>query len=118
MPEPEEFRAPMADEPPAPTFGEAMAPEPASTPEPAVPASASSWRSRLGLPELQTRTRSNGGHKLHGLEGAAGGKTLEDSVKEMLRPMLQKWLDENMSRVLTQALREELEKSPQMRRGD
>jgi cell pole-organizing protein PopZ len=120
LPEPEDFPAPAADEPPATSFGEAaMAPpEPAPITEPSAPASASSWRSRLGLPELQTRTRSNGGHKLHGLESAAGGKTLEDSVKEMLRPMLQKWLDENMSRVLTQALREELEKSPQLRRGD
>lgn len=36
------------------------------------------------------------------------GQTLEDSVKEMLRPMLRQWLDENMSRVLTAALREEL----------
>ena len=39
----------------------------------------------------------------------ASSKTLEDSVKEMLRPMLRQWLDENMSRVLTAALREELE---------
>ncbi|MBE3108918.1 MAG: DUF2497 domain-containing protein, partial [Acidobacteria bacterium] len=39
----------------------------------------------------------------------AASKTLEDSVKEMLRPMLRQWLDENMSRVLTAALREELE---------
>ena len=40
---------------------------------------------------------------------SASSKTLEDSVKEMLRPMLRQWLDENMSRVLTAALREELE---------
>ena len=90
------------------------APESASAPTP------SSWRSRLGIPEFQPgRTlRGNGGsgHKYSSIETATG-QSLEDSVKEMLRPMLQKWLDENMSRVLTQALREELEKSP-ARRGE
>jgi cell pole-organizing protein PopZ len=45
--------------------------------------------------------RKNGSH-------GATPKSLEDSVKDMLRPMLQKWLDENMSRVLTAALKEEL----------
>jgi cell pole-organizing protein PopZ len=43
-------------------------------------------------------------------------KSLEDSVKEMLRPMLKQWLDENMQRVLTAALREELENSDMQRR--
>ncbi len=37
-----------------------------------------------------------------------GAKTLEDSVKEMLRPMLKEWLEENMPRVLDATLREEL----------
>jgi uncharacterized protein len=45
--------------------------------------------------------RKNGSH-------GATPKSLEDSIKDMLRPMLQKWLDENMSRVLTAALKEEL----------
>ena len=45
--------------------------------------------------------RKNGSH-------GAMPKSLEDSIKDMLRPMLQKWLDENMSRVLTAALKEEL----------
>jgi uncharacterized protein len=45
--------------------------------------------------------RKNGSH-------GAASKSLEDSIKDMLRPMLQKWLDENMSRVLTAALKEEL----------
>jgi cell pole-organizing protein PopZ len=37
---------------------------------------------------------------------------LEDSVKDMLRPMLRKWLDENMARVLTSALKDELRDNP------
>ena len=28
------------------------------------------------------------------------GKSLEDSVKDMLRPMLREWLDENMPRIV------------------
>jgi uncharacterized protein len=51
-------------------------------------------------PERQA-ARKNGSH-------GAPSKSLEDSIKDMLRPMLQKWLDENMSRVLTAALKEEL----------
>jgi len=44
-------------------------------------------------------TRTNGAH---------GHKTLEDSVKDMLRPMLRQWLDENMPRMVTAALKDEL----------
>jgi len=39
---------------------------------------------------------------------AMGGKTLEDSVKELLRPMLQEWLDKNMPRLVEAAMREEV----------
>jgi cell pole-organizing protein PopZ len=52
----------------------------------------------------------------HDYAGPVSSKSLEDSVKEMLRPMLKQWLDENMPRVLTAALREELENSD-VRRG-
>ncbi|MBM3543848.1 MAG: DUF2497 domain-containing protein [Alphaproteobacteria bacterium] len=39
-------------------------------------------------------------------------KTLEDSVKDMLRPMLRQWLDENMSRVVTAVLQDEIKNDP------
>lgn len=39
---------------------------------------------------------------------AAPGRTLEDSVKEMLRPMLREWLDDNMPRILEGAVKEEM----------
>ncbi len=39
---------------------------------------------------------------------AAGARTLEDTVAEMLRPMLRKWLDDNMPRIVEQAMRVEL----------
>jgi cell pole-organizing protein PopZ len=35
-------------------------------------------------------------------------KSLEDTIKEMLRPLLMQWLDENMPRIVNEALREEI----------
>jgi len=50
--------------------------------------------------------RSNGTHGISTLQ--TSNKTLEDSVKDMLRPMLKQWLDENMPRMVTAALKDEL----------
>jgi cell pole-organizing protein PopZ len=36
------------------------------------------------------------------------GKTFEESVKDMLRPMLRSWLDENMERIVHDAVRDEV----------
>ncbi len=52
--------------------------------------------------------RANGGWRTAPPSLDAAHKTLEDSVKDMLRPMLRQWLDENMPRVLTAALKDEL----------
>jgi cell pole-organizing protein PopZ len=38
----------------------------------------------------------------------AGGRTMEDTVKEMLRPMLRQWLNENMPRIVEKVAREEI----------
>ena len=40
--------------------------------------------------------------------GGVSGKSFEASVKEMLRPMLRAWLDENLPRILESAVKEEL----------
>ena len=97
-------------------------PEPEFEPEP-EPApwrsEGMSWRGAPPANEFELNpARVNGGrdHEPHDYAGPASSKSLEDSVKEMLRPMLKQWLDENMQRVLTAALREELENSD-MRRG-
>jgi uncharacterized protein len=100
-------------------------PKSESTPEPEV--AAAPWRSEElswgqsgSMPQFQpSPPRVNGGsaRKRHEFEAATSAKTLEDSVKEMLRPLLRQWLDDNMPRVLTAALREELENSEEMRRG-
>ena len=63
------------------------------------------------------RTNGGGAHPAYaeapmpsGMDASA--RTLEDSVKDMLRPMLRQWLDENMARVLTAALKDELRQNP------
>ncbi len=43
--------------------------------------------------------------------GAAAGRTLEDVVSDMLRPMLQKWVAENMPRIMEKALRSEMQRT-------
>ena len=48
----------------------------------------------------------------HDGEHESGPKTLEDSVRDMLRPMLRQWLDENMPRMVTAALKDELRDNP------
>lgn len=45
-------------------------------------------------------------------------KSLEDSVKDMLRPMLRQWLDEHMPRMVTSALKDELGESRARGRGE
>jgi cell pole-organizing protein PopZ len=37
-----------------------------------------------------------------------GGRSLEDTVKDMLRPMLRQWLNENMPRIVEKVAREEM----------
>lgn len=95
-------------------------PEPELEPEPLPWRSEDqSWRGAAPANEFEPNpTRVNGGseHEPHDFAGPVSSKSLEDSVKEMLRPLLRQWLDENMPRVLTAALREELENSDVQRR--
>jgi cell pole-organizing protein PopZ len=84
---------------------------------------ASSWAAREeSQPEPQyPAQRTNGGnHQTYAAAsgGEVGPKSLEDSVKDMLRPMLQRWLDENMTRVLTAALKDELRDNPARFQGN
>jgi cell pole-organizing protein PopZ len=72
---------------------------------------------REGEAEDETETpHVNGGGGSYADSAAA--KSLEDSVKDMLRPMLRQWLDENMARVLTAALKDELKNNPARLTGD
>ena len=90
--EPEETVSSSWDSDPAPW---ASAPEPLVEPE-------------------RPAARTNGG--AHGQD--ASHKTLEDSVRDMLRPMLRQWLDENMPRMVSAALKDELGDSFVRGQGD
>jgi cell pole-organizing protein PopZ len=97
----EEFAASPEPEAEIPSWlqsiGSTPEPEPVKAPEP-EPAS--------------DHIKGNGSHGMrttHYSEfGINANRSLENSVKEMLRPLLREWLDEHMSRVLEAALRDEL----------
>lgn len=97
----------MAAEP----MAEAPVDEPAAiAPQPVVAAEAATV----------TAVASAASHALSGRDAAPapqpvenrseGGRTLEDSVREMLRPMIREWLDANMPRILERAIIEEIDK--------
>lgn len=74
---------------PAPEAGAAFEPESVFTPEPAS----------QPAPE-PVAVHTNG--VSHHAEGPS--RTLEDSIKDMLRPMLREWLDDNMPRIIRDEL--------------
>ncbi len=104
---PEEAQAPEGVATPWHSDETTWSPKTAPTPDFAAPAP--------DYAAPSPRTNGGSGHKTHDF-AVSSPKSLEDSVREMLRPMLRKWLDENMQRVLTQALREELEDPEERRR--
>jgi cell pole-organizing protein PopZ len=74
----------------------------------AEPVEAAAW-TRSPEPQVEPErpaARNGGAHGASPLD--ASHKSLEDSVKDMLRPMLRQWLDENMPRMVTSALKDEL----------
>jgi hypothetical protein len=75
---------------------------------PAWEADAPSFAAAVEHEAERETPRTNGHHDYV----TAAPRTLEDSVKDLLRPMLRQWLDENMARVLTSALRDELKDNP------
>jgi len=85
-----------------------------------APEEAASWTGSPAPPvepEPQAMRTNGGEYGASSLDAAH--KTLEDSVKDLLRPMLKQWLDENMPRVLTAALKDELgDPGPRRRQGD
>ncbi|MCE2510579.1 MAG: DUF2497 domain-containing protein [Alphaproteobacteria bacterium] len=51
------------------------------------------------------------GDKPGTLLGSASDKTLEDIVKELLRPMLREWLDQNLPSITEKLVRKEIERA-------
>ena len=77
----------------------------------AAPIGRYSLSPRLRPRKRQSRLGSTAG-RISLMPPPADRRSLEDSVKDMLRPMLRQWLDENMARVLTAALKDELKDNP------
>jgi cell pole-organizing protein PopZ len=46
----------------------------------------------------------------------AAGRTLEDVVRELLRPMMKAWLDENLPSIVEQQVAAEIERVARLRR--
>jgi cell pole-organizing protein PopZ len=96
VPEPE----PVAEPEPAP-----RATRPVEPPPPPPPTS----DERLVSPETGASVNAAFGQLTHTIL-AANARTLDDLVKEMLKPMLKAWLDENLPSVVERLVRAEIER--------
>jgi len=95
-PEPEPEPEPPPEEEPPPVAAE-LEPQPDRLiSESAAAASAASLSQLLG--------RAQG----EGLRLGAVGRTLEDVVRELLRPLLKTWLDENLPQIIERLVQEEI----------
>ena len=102
--------APGADLPENPlAYGSTGSLEPPVMQQMSTPPARMTARSAPGL---------GGAMGLERLQPGAGGKTLEDTVREMLKPLLVQWLNENMPRIINDAMREEMATSGLMPRLD
>ena len=97
--------------------------EPAPPAAPATPPSASS----AGLLAAQTEVAAAGSlsalvaavDRAHGGTTLGdGNRTLEDLVKELMRPMVKEWLDENLPRLTERLVRREIERLARSAEGD
>lgn len=90
-----------ADDPIEPAAGQASVPPPA-------PASAAQ---ALVARTSQEASQSTSSAISPISDSSAGVRTMEDTVADLLRPMLRNWLSENMPRIVERALRKELDES-------
>lgn len=97
------------DEPPAP----AAQPQPPSRPDP-VPAA--TGEPPLLSPAATAVVNSAFGTLAHSML-VQNAKTLEDLVKEMLRPLLKAWLDDNLPTLVERLVRAEIERVSRGRPG-
>ena len=91
---------PSAPEPPAEAEGEPMPPPGAGLVAPETAAAAAA--SVAGLVRTLASDRA--------LQVRAGGPTIEDLVRQMLRPLLKDWLDANLPALVERQVRAEIER--------
>ena len=86
-----------------------QAPEPEPAPRPAPRASSEPSGDDLLSPSANQAVQA-AFHNLAGTILSNNARTLEDLVKEMLRPMLKGWLDENLPPLVERLVRQEIER--------
>ena len=91
---------PEAPPPPPPPRAESRRPDPEPAPEDEEP---------LVSPQTGASVNAAFGQLTHTIL-SANARTLDDLVKEMLRPMLKAWLDENLPAVVERLVRAEIER--------
>ena len=84
-------------------------PEPAPAPRMAKPAASSSMDDGLLSPDANRAVHS-AFTNLAGTILSNNARTLEDLVKELLRPMLKDWLDDNPPSMVERMVRQEIER--------
>jgi len=128
VPEPEPEPEPVAEdvleltqriEPPAETVGDLdvytkSEPEPPPVPEPAAPeivaVAAGDDEEELVGESTAFAAASAFGNLTASIPLPAPGRTLEDLTRELLRPLLKAWLDENLPRIVESKVAEEVER--------
>lgn len=87
-------------------------PEPARAPPPpaAIPEPAPAPAANLVSDHVAAAAAATFGQLSSNLLMPAEGRTLEDVVREMLRPMLQQWLDTNLPGIVQEAVQAEVER--------
>ncbi|MCP9626737.1 DUF2497 domain-containing protein [Rhodopseudomonas palustris] len=97
----------FAEAAPKPRAPEPRAPEPAPLPPQA------SWSEEPQAPIMSRATMSAVESAFNSLANTVlsnNARTLEDLVKEMLRPMLKSWLDDNLPTLVERIVRQEIER--------
>jgi hypothetical protein len=93
------------------------APEPPRAPAPAPDGPSHTASGESLLSPAVAAAVSSAFVSLGSLHVPHGGHTLEDLVKEMLRPMLKSWLDENLPGLVENLVRAEIERLARTPRG-
>jgi cell pole-organizing protein PopZ len=85
-------------------------PEPAPAPKPTPVAAASRGPGGLVSETTETAALSSFTALTSSLLVPASDRTLEDVVRDMLKPMLQAWLDQNLPSIVEEQVRNEVER--------
>jgi len=86
------------------------APEPELPPQPEPVAEAPAPVSALVSDHVAAAAAATFGRLTANIGMPASDRTLEDVVREMLRPMLQQWLDDNLPAIVQEAVQAEVER--------